>query len=67
LAGNHQAQWVEIRTSTPEGLNVAVPNATRNSETKSAIRSWERFQKMSAPTASHTNWKTVAMATFRAA
>ena len=42
-----------------------VPNATRNSEVSSAIRSSERRQKMSAPTANHTSWKILSMTTLR--
>ena len=50
-----------------EGSTVTVPNATRNTETSSAIRSSERRQKMMAPTANHTSSKTLSMATFKSA
>ena len=43
------------------------PKDTKNSETSNAIRSSERRQKMSAPTANHTNWKTLSTTTLRSA
>jgi hypothetical protein len=65
--GNHQASWEEIRVIAAVGATVTVPNVTRNSEVSSAIRSSERRQKMSAPTANHTSWKTLSITTFRKA
>src|SRR5215210_8452317 len=65
--GNHQAGWEEIKEFAAVGSTVTVPNATRNSETSSAIQSSERRQKMSAPTANHTNSKTLSMTTFSGA
>ena len=43
------------------------PKETRNTETSSAMRSSERRQKMSAPTANHTSWKTLSTTTLRSA
>src|SRR5215217_2784828 len=63
--GNHQAGWEEIKVSATVMSNVTVPNATRNAETNSAIRSSERCQKMMVPTANHTSSKILSMTTFR--
>src|SRR5215212_1720166 len=64
---NHQAGWEETKASASVVSTVTVPNATRNAETSNAIRSSERRQKMSAPTANHTNWKTLSTTTLRSA
>src|SRR5215212_8725574 len=62
--GNHQAGWEETREFAAVGSTVTVPNVTRNNEVSRATRSSERRQKMSAPTASHTSWKTLSITTF---
>src|SRR5215216_5745994 len=67
LTGNDQAGWEEIKVFAAVGSTVVVQNVTRNSETSSAIRSSERRQKMSTPTANHTSSKTLSMATFKSA
>src|SRR5215217_3541687 len=65
--GNHQAGWEEIKVYAAVGSLPTGPKDTRNTETSSAIRSSERRQKMSAPTANHTNWKTLSTTTLRSA
>src|SRR5215204_6768174 len=67
LTGNHQAGWEESKVFAAVGSTVTVPNATRNTETSSAIQSSERRKKMMAPTANHTNSKTLSMTTFSSA
>src|SRR5215204_2069891 len=66
-AGNHQAGWEETKASASVESTATVPKVTRNVEVSSAIRSSERRQKMSAPTANHTSWKTLSMMTLRSA
>src|ERR671911_1196819 len=67
LTGNHRAGWEEIKVYADVGSTATRPKDTRNTETSSAIRSSERRQKMSAPTANHTNWKTLSTTTLRSA
>src|SRR5215212_2322977 len=67
LTGNHQDGWEEIKVFAAVGSTVTGPKDTRNTETSSAIGSSERRQKMSAPTANHTSWKTLSTTTFRSA
>src|ERR671914_2409245 len=54
--GNDQAGWEEIKASAFVVSTATGPKDTRNAETSSAMRSSERRQKMSAPTANHTSW-----------
>src|SRR5215218_3890959 len=63
--GNHQSGWEEAKASAFVVSTVTVPKLTRNIEVKSAIRSSERHQKMSTPTANHTSWKALSMMTFK--
>src|SRR5215204_80858 len=63
--GNHQPEKEKTKASASVESTVTVPNATRNIEVSSAIRSSERRKKMSAPTANHTSWKTLSMMTFK--
>src|SRR5215218_6679805 len=65
--GNRQAGWEEIKASAFVVSTATGPKDTRNAETRSAMRSSERRQKMSAPTANHTSWKTLSRTTFRSA
>jgi hypothetical protein len=65
--GNHQAGWEEIKVYAAVGSTVTGPKVTRSAETRSAIRSSERRQKMSAPTANHVSWKTLSTTTLRSA
>jgi hypothetical protein len=65
--GSHQAGWEETKAAALVESTVTVPNATKNIEVSSAIRSSERRQKMSAPTTNHTSWKTLSMMTLRSA
>src|SRR4028118_1777325 len=53
--GNPQAGWEEIKVYAAVGSTETGPKDTRNTETSHAIRSSERRQKMSAPTAKNTN------------
>src|SRR5918992_1771978 len=45
--GNDQAGWEEIKVFAAVGSTVTGPKVTRSAETRSAIRSSERRQKMS--------------------
>src|ERR687889_274627 len=65
--GNHQAGWEEIKVYAAVGSTATGPKDTRNTETPNAIQSSERRQKMSAPTANHTSWKTLSTTTLRSA
>src|ERR671917_2576576 len=65
--GNHQAGWEEIKVYAAVRSTETGPKDTRNTEVKSAIRSSERRQKMSAPTAKNTSWKTLSTTTLRSA
>src|SRR5918995_3323016 len=67
LTGNHQAGWEEIKVYADVGSTATGPKDTRNTETSSAIRSSERRQKMSAPTANHTSWKALSTTRLRSA
>src|SRR4028119_1895222 len=65
--GNPQAGWEEIKVYAAVGSTETGPKDTRNTETSHAIRSSERRQKMSAPTAKNTSWKTLSTTTLRSA
>src|SRR5215211_6429558 len=65
--GNHQAGWEEIKVYAAVWSTETGPKDTRNTETSHAIRSSERRQKMSAPTAKNTSWKTLSTTTLRSA
>src|SRR5829696_2136513 len=65
--GNHQAGWEEAKVYAAVGSTETGPKDTRNTETSNAIRSSERRQKMSAPIAKNTSWKTLSTTTLRSA
>src|SRR5918998_3343249 len=65
--GNNHAGWEETREFAAVGSIVTGPNVTKTNEVSSAIRSSERRQKMSVPTASHTSSKTLSMTTWEIA
>src|SRR5215212_8078275 len=59
--GSHQAGCEETKASASVVSTATVPKVTRKSEVKIAIRSSERREKMSEPTANHTSWKILSL------